>query len=436
MTDKLNIYSQGKMRVVNFPSIGAYDIATGMGVSPGTYSKSSWAYTCMGMRATALQQMPWRLVNGSGKVIESHPVIDLLSEFGLETNWADAIGATEKDMLLMGAGYWLHDGNRLARLNPNTMKVKRGTGGILGFVQTINSKEQTFERDEVVYFREFHPTDDLGPGVAPADVAKQAILVEYEAQRYIKEFFENDALPGLAVHTEQAMSEAEMNKVKRWWLSKFQGRGKRHQPAFMDKGLKVETLTSDLEKMALKEVRDQARRDICTAFRVPMVIVGDLDAANFATAHEARLTFIVETMIPRSMYYASVINSELVQMIDPNVVFEFATDELDILQEDADAKAARLTSLLWAKVVSPEFVRQEMGYPETAAPDETAPTPPPPDRGAWERKALKALKAGKNADVEFVTDQFPLSMQAAIKAQLSLAQSGSDVRAAFKAAYP
>lgn len=429
---KANIFSQGKKRVINFPSTGAYDLVTGLGYGPGTFGKSSWAFACMRMRATALAQMPWRLVRND-KVVTSHFIIELLQEFGPESSWADVIGATEIDMLRKGAAYWLFDADRLQRLNPNTVKVKRSSKGIQGFVQTIEGKQQTMiDRDDVAYFREYHPDDDLGPGVDPLSVVKQAVKTEYEANRYITAFFENDALPGLLMTTDQTVPQKEMNKLKAWWEEKFKGAKKSHKTAWVDRGLDAKILSSSLEEMALKVVRDEARRDICTAFQVPMVLVGSLDASNYATAKQARLMFIMDEMIPRAEYYASVINNELIQKLDPNVKFEFAFDELPILQEDKDGKALRLVGLLTAGAISPEFLRQEMGYPETAAPAEGA-AALVPDQGAWLRKAMKSLKRGRNADVPFETDQLSLPLQAAIKAQLALAQTPGDVRAAFKA---
>ena len=124
---------------------------------------------------------------------------------------AEAIRATEIDMCTNGAAFWLKDRDRLARLNPITIEVVINNKGVTGFKQRIYCPAaQTIRtdvpRDEVVYFREYHPTDDLGKGTAKLDVAKNAILAEYEAQRYIKSFFENDATPGLLMHTEQRSS--------------------------------------------------------------------------------------------------------------------------------------------------------------------------------------------------------------------------------------
>ena len=435
---KPSIYSAGKMRVVNIPSLGSYDLVTGMGYSSGDYGKSAWAYACMTLRATALAQIPW-YIKQNENILETHALTELLQTFGQEN-----IAATEIDMLLMGAAYWLKDVDRIVRLNPNTMEVQTSNRGVTGFKQTVqrDGKQEVryFSPDEIVYFREYHPTDDLGPGVAAIDVARPAIKAEYEAQRYVSAFFANDALPGLLLTTPQEVQQSELDKLREWWADKFQGASKHHKVAFVDRDLTAQVLTTDLSSMALVEVRDQARRDICTAFQVPMILVGSMDEATYANASEARQFMMEEVILPRADYFQDVINDQLVQPFDQNVTFEFEPDELEILQEDANAKATRMIQLLNANAIDLVYLRDELGIPQDAGP-----TPEEVqaekekereqfmagDAGKWQRKAIKALKAGKSADVPFETDELSPALQAAIRLRLGSAKTPEDVRQVF-----
>jgi HK97 family phage portal protein len=426
---KSAILSQGKMRVVNIPGLGSYDLTSGQGYTSGEYAKSAWAFRCMQIRATELAALPWRIVR-NGEVVERHEVLDWLTGFGPESNFTSALSATEIDLLLKGAGYWLKDVDRLTRLNPNTIKVKRDRVGIQGFIQTIAGvAPQTFAREDVVYFREFHPTDDLGPGVPIMSVVKTAVLAEYEASRYVQAFFENDAMPGLLLSTERDVQKKFIDDLLTWWVEKFSGRGKHHKVAFMDKGFEAKILTSNLREMALKDVRDQARRDICAGFGVPMILAGSMDEATYANAQEARKHLLIDVVIPRSRYYADVINEELVAPIDPSVKFEFATEELSILQEDTNAKAERLGKLFDQQIISAEFVRAELGYPETSAPKAVAQV----EEGQFERKALRAVRDGKPANVAFEAVHIPPERMLAIRAVLSIAMTEAQVRDAFNA---
>jgi len=429
-------YANGKFRVTNIPSVGSYELTTGAGQSQGDYIKSSWAYGCMMIRSTALSQIPWRLVrDADDEVVENHPLVPFLDQF--------EAAPTDTDLCTFGAAYWLMDGSVLRRLPASSMGVEASTTGIIAFKQKVlgagTNREIRYKPKEIMYFREFHPADDLGPGVAPIDVARPAIKAEYESSRYIQSFFENDAIPGLLLHTEQVVPQSEMTKLETWWKNKFGGAAKHHKVAFVDKGLEAQVLSSNLGEMALEEVRDQARRDICTAFRVPMVLVGDLDASNFATAHEARLSLFQETIVPRTSYFEQIINKTIVEPSDPTVRFEFATDELEILQEDENAKAERIKGLVDGGIISKETARAELGYKESDAPAEddeaelerTVDDMPPPLR-SWRRKAMNALKAGKPADVPFDTPDLSPALVGAIRARLGQARTPADVTAIFR----
>jgi HK97 family phage portal protein len=395
----------------------------------------------MTLRATSLAQIPW-YIKQNDSILENHALALTLQEFGQEN-----IAATEIDMLLMGAAFWLKDADRLVRLNPNTMEVLTSTKGVTGFKQTVltqgRQEVHNYSVDEVVYFREYHPTDDLGIGVAAMDVARPAILAEYEAQRYVRSFFENDAIPGLLLTTPQEVQQSELDKLRQWWAEKFQGSRNHHKVAFVDRDLTAQVLTTDLSSMALAEVRDLAHKDICTAFQVPDILVGNMTDSTYANAAEARQFLMEEVVIPRADYYADVINKQLVTPYDMNVTFEFAFDELEILQEDANAKATRLALMLDKDVIDIVYFRDEMGIPQDAGPspeevkaekDKQMEQFQGGDAGKWQRKAIKALKAGKSANVPFETDELSPALSGAIRMRLEQATTPEDVRQIFHGA--
>jgi HK97 family phage portal protein len=347
----------------------------------------------------------------------------------------------------MGAAYWLKDVDRLVRLNPNTMEVQTSAKGITGFKQTVytqgKQETRTFAPEQIVYFREFHPTDDLGPGVAAIDVAKPAILAEYEARRYVRAFFQNDAIPGMLLTTPQEVPQTELDKLRDWWYDKFRGAKNHHKVAFVDRDLTAQILTTDLTSMALSEVLDQARKDICAAFQVPDILVGNMTESTYANAAEARQFMMEEVTIPRADYYQDAINTQLVEPYDMNVGFEWAYDELEILQEDANAKADRLIKLLGENAVDLDYLRDELGIPQDAGPspeeveakkeqarqDMQAQMQQKPtgDMAKWRKKAIKALKAGASPNVPFETREVSAPLQVALRARLAQATTWEEV---------
>lgn len=417
------------MRVVDFPSIGSYDLVTGMGAlgAVKAYVKSPWAFACIQIRSSELANLPWRLTR-NGVVVQDHRLINILTQFGEESNWSEAMQATEIDLLIHGKAFWLRDLEAVTRLNPATITVKADATGIKEFVQTINGKETNrFARDEIVYFREFNPAQDLMPGVPVLEVVKGAVAIEYESGQYAEAFFRNDATPSILLTTDQMVQEPEMDRIKAWWEKTFKGSKKAHKVAFVDRGLKAQVLSTSMKDIALVTIRDQARNDICAGFRVPKILVGAMEEATYANAQEARRFMLEDVIIPRAKYFADVLNAEMVRKEDQSVTFEFVPQDLQILQEGANEKWKRLSDAVERRAISLPFARAQMGWPETAAPAEApepAAAPPSAEQAemrSWRRKAAHALRAGRAADVPFECFSITPARQETIRAQLPTA---------------
>lgn len=392
------------------------------------YIKSSWAYACMDIRGQELSNLPWRITR-NGEVVEDHPLYEILEQFGPESNWDEAIKSTEIDLLMFGAAFWLRDIDVLKRLNPQTIEVKKNKDGIFGFWQTIDETVvNKFNRDEVIYFREYNPDDDLGVGIPVMEVAKKAIGTEYEALRYTEAYFKNNAQPGLFVTTEQTVPDKEKRRLLDVFTSKHRGSDKAGKTVIADRGLKADRIGFNMGENAVVEIRDQARNDICVAFRVPKVLIGDMNEATYVNLSESRRFLIEDLILPRAKQLEDVINQDLVRFVDPSVKFEFAEDELQILQEDATEKHTRLAEAFQLGLITKSFYIQEMGYPQDAE---------APDMGAeaeqkWEKKAQKAFKRGESPAVEFDTDEITIDRQITIRARLMNAETEEDIRKAFK----
>lgn len=433
MKDKSQIVSA--RRTVDVPwayglSNGIYNLV-GKGTMGSYYSKSPWAYACAQIRGMELANLPWHIIK-NGQVMSRGKLVNMITEFGPESNYVDAIMATEMDLLRSGAAYWLRDVDILKRLNPDTVELQKDNNGISGFKQTITlpngkTKINEFNRDEVVYFREYNPFDDLDAGVAVLDVVKDAINAEYEALKMVAAHFANDATPSLLLTTEQTVPDNEMERVLGWWQKRFGGSRNKGKVAMADKGLKAQVLSQSLRENAITEIMDRAHKDICVGMRVPGILVGDMTDATYANAQEARKFMVQDNTIPRAKMFQDAINQDLIRVLDPAARFEFDFDAIEILQEDATAKWQRLKEARELGLVSDQYIRAEMGYPEEAAPD----NPEARALRAWQKKATNAVKRGESADVPFETEDISADKQHLLHARLSNVNDIDGVMRAF-----
>ena len=266
--------------------------------------------------------------------------------------------------------------------------------------------------------------------MAVVDVCKRSIAAEIEALLMLEAFFKNDAVPGLILTSDQDVPQKEAERVLSWWQSRFGGARKKGKVGITGKGLKPHTVGSTVREAQVVEVLDAVQTDICKAFRVdPILVSGNVDA-TYVNLSESRKFLIEDVLVPRAIEYQNVINQDLVKYVDKNVVFEFAFDEVAILQENATEKQARLSEALNLGIISEDYYREEMGYPATARPEQ------PPDKekvaeSKWEKKAVKAFLRGEDPNVPFESDNISIDRQYVLRGRLQNAKTVEAVRSCF-----
>ena len=216
----------------------------------------------------------------------------------------------------------------------------------------------------------------------------------------------------------------------------FRGSRNKGKVGIAGKGLKPVPVGSTMKDAAVVELIQQFQGSICKAFRVDPILVGGNVNATYENLNESRKFLIEDVLIPRATELQNVINQDLVPQIDPNVEFEFAFEEMKILQENSTEKHTRLFQAVQAGLVSDDFYREEMGYPAQAKPDDTEKQEKEEKKAAaeakWEKKAVKAFLKGESPAVPFETDNIEVDRQYLIAGRLQNAKDVEAVRACFK----
>jgi hypothetical protein len=215
----------------------------------------------------------------------------------------------------------------------------------------------------------------------------------------------------------------------------------------MGNGLKAQTIGFSPDKLAMQEVRAEARRDICAALSVPPAIAGAWEAANYASSLEQHRSLYEDTIIPRAEYLAAVINAELVPEFGSGLKFVWNYDELPIMQEDRLQEAQRVSMLVRDGVIKPVVGAVEAGFQEedagigpiqTRIVDEDADVDQQLNKSAmqtdlekWQRKVENSLSKGKGAQVDFESDAIPIGVNKHIFGQLVGCATKTEVNTLF-----
>jgi len=195
------------------------------------------------------------------------------------------------------------------------------------------------------------------------------------------------------------------------------------------------TLTPPLKDLAMPAISDAAKENISVAFGIPKTML-DSEAANYATAKEDRKSYYQETLWPRARKYEAALNEQL--LARDGLRLEFKLNELDLFQEDENARAdiilklsqAGLPTLLALDLAGVNLTdEQRLLLDNEPEPVETSPELAELRR--WQRMAEKRVREGK-ALREFETDKIEPALQSAIAGALENVKSVDDVKNVFE----
>jgi len=413
-------------------------------------------YRCVNLRCDTLTSCPIHIYKTSGDPNSREEV-----NWPLPQDMYDLIWLTEASILLNGAAYWLKLSNKtgvikdgVQWLNPFTMSVKLDPdAGTLIFTQdkaTRNTGPWTSQ--DIVYFRDFNPSNDIGAGVSATGVSLLSSGLMRYMTHFASAFFEKGAMPVTILGIQGLSNKEEKERIEGFFRKITSGiKNAFRTIAINTEQIDPKVLSQPIKDLAMPELSTEARRNIAWAFGIPITMLED--ASNYATAKEHRLSFWQDTIRPRGNKLARTINNQLLR---PHfgMELEFAFDELDIFQEDEEKRSDSYYNYVFAGM-RPSIAAQILGIdlPENVSYDDldekynvqpeerqsdARPINDTNDTGGksvrdelrrWLRYELRRL--GKGEKREFKTTIIPLSMYGAISGALENANDEASIKRVF-----
>jgi hypothetical protein len=307
---------------------------------------------------------------------------------------------------------------------------------------------------EMLYINEVNPQNPYLPGASMgASALGDSQLVQY-LQVFASKFFEGGAMPVTLLAMDN-ISSAEISRVENWFKRSATAVKNAFRVLGVQAGvIKPTVLTQPVKDLVIPELHEQARKNVALAFEIPQTMLED--AANFATAAEHHQAFYEDTVIPRSDMIWDAINKQALGKLGLYAEQDF--DSLSIFQEDEEKRVriaqthyningdvmlsyelagiilteeqvAKLEAQYAEKEERAAEMEEQMQPNDESEQDEE--TQEEEDMKRWKKKAIKAIKAGKSADVPFESEYIDQLRMEAIKAQLIEAQTVEDVVSVF-----
>ena len=422
---------------------GWVDLLTSDGVPDSVatlYKYVPLLFRAVQLRCDALSSVPVNIYKGEENEVD----------WPYPTKLGNLIWQWEASNLLAGAAYGEIVKNKsgfrkdIKYRNPFDMNVKYDRG-VYQFKQNSSGavwyNEPEAGQYQMLYIKEFDPTQDTGPGIGAGKASNIDAKLLYAISKFPEMYFEGGAMPVTLLGID-SNDRNEIERIQSW----FRRSATAIKNAFRVLGVRAGsitpvTLTPPLKDLSFPEISEMAKDNIAMAFGIKQTLL-DSEAANYATAQEDRLSFYEDTIKPRARIFEDALNEQL--LARDGLRLEFRFGEMDIFQEDESERADLLNNLTTAGLPI-EVSLQLAGYKLTEEQlsmleehqeqlDSRIDEQPFDERTAelrkWQKFAEKRVKEGKELR-EFETSIIEPSLQGAINGALEGAKTAEEVKHIF-----
>lgn len=218
-----------------------------------------------------------------------------------------------------------------------------------------------FKESEVLYFRDLS-SDSIYRGASRLQSAERSVNILYSMQQFQEQFFDNGAIFGMVLTTENTLSQVAKEKTIQYWLQRYSSKAGGKRPVILDSGLKPQQLAqTSFKDMDFDQSIKTHDEKIMRAIGVPPIL---LEGGNNANISPNLRLFYLETVLP--------INRKFISAVERYFGYdvEAITSSVSALQPELKDIAAYHSTLVNAGIISANEARIELRYESKAGNDD------------------------------------------------------------------
>jgi HK97 family phage portal protein len=218
-----------------------------------------------------------------------------------------------------------------------------------------------FKESEVFYFRDVS-SESIYRGASRLQSAERSVNILYSMQQFQEQFFDNGAIFGLVLTTDNTLSQVAKEKTINYWLQRYSSKAGGKKPVILDSGLKPQQLAqTSFKDMDFDQSIKTHDEKIMRAIGVPPIL---LEGGNNANISPNLRLFYLETVLP--------INRKFISAIERYFGYdvEAITSSVSALQPELKDVAAYHSTLVNAGIISANEARTELRYESKAGNDD------------------------------------------------------------------
>jgi HK97 family phage portal protein len=186
--------------------------------------------------------------------------------------------------------------------------------------------------------------------------------IMYKMQNFQDSFFENGAIPGIVLTSDNTLSAQAKEKTIQNWIAKYNPKNGARRPMILDSGLKPSNLlNTSFQDMDFDNSIKSHDTKILKSIGVPPIL---LDGGNNANIAPNLRMFYLETVMPVIRKYTSALERYFGYDVDA------ITSNVTSLQPELKDIAAYHSSLVNGGIITPNEARDELRYDKIAGLDQ------------------------------------------------------------------
>ena len=218
-----------------------------------------------------------------------------------------------------------------------------------------------FVPESIIHIKDLSSTS-IYRGTSRLASADRSIKTLYKMQNFQDQFFDNGAVAGIVLTTENTLSQIAKDKTIATWSSRYSPKNGAKRPMVLDSGLKPNPLSNaTFQEMDFDTSIKTHDAKVLKALGVPPIL---LDGGNNANITPNLRLFYLETILPIITKYTSAIERYFGYDVAP------ITSSVSALQPELKEVAAYHATLVNGGILTPNEARVELRYSKLTGADE------------------------------------------------------------------
>jgi HK97 family phage portal protein len=218
-----------------------------------------------------------------------------------------------------------------------------------------------FKESEVFHFKDIN-SKSIYRGSSRIEAAEQSINLLYSMKDFQDHFFDNGAVFGLILTSDNTLSQVAKEKTIQNWLQRYSAKSGGKKPVILDSGLKPHSVSQTSFKEMDFDLSIKTHSSmIMQAIGVPPIL---MEGGNNANISPNLRLFYLETVMPIVRRFTSSLERYYGYDI------EAITSSVSALQPELKEIAAYHSTLVNAGIITANEARTELRYPVITGNDE------------------------------------------------------------------